>query len=65
MHPVESAFTYVAHEFCLAVLCGVGINIIIERGTLRIQKNDQKLLTYAGFKWSRKLAIFGLVVGKG
>ena len=41
------------------------INIIIERGTLRMQKNDEKLLTYAGFKWSRRLAIFGMVVGKG
>ena len=30
----------------------VDINIIIERGTLRIQKNDQKLSTNAAFKWS-------------
>ena len=30
-----------------------------------MQKNDQELSTNAGFKWSRKLAIFGRVVEKG
>ena len=46
-------------------ISAIYINIIIERGTSRIQKNDQKFTPNAASKWSWNLAIFDMMVEKG